>query len=64
MISKESILLPSKDVENKQVDRMPTEIDLVWDKTSTEAKVSFTKIIAKTLPRAKNFKKYHSDLLQ
>ena len=30
---KESILLLSKDVESKQLDRMPTEVDLNWDST-------------------------------
>ena len=33
VISKESFLLLSKDVENKQLDRTPTDIDTNWDKT-------------------------------
>ena len=33
VISKGSIVLHSKDVESKQQDRMPTEIDSIWDST-------------------------------
>ena len=62
--SKESVLLLSKDVATKQLDRTPTEIDSNWDNAWTKAKKFFREIVAKIFSRVKNFNRDDSDLLR